>query len=111
MKRAGIAVPLRIIVVTAAFALPAASLPQTASAGWTWDEMAAVSTSSTDASAADAATAPDAGATLEGWTWDESASSADDDTEPDGWTWDEQGPATGSDPSSASALPAPQPTP
>jgi len=88
MKRQGIAVLLRIVVVTAALALSMVARPQAASAGWTWDEMTAVMTWTGEGSPADY-----------GWTWDESAqpgddasadsSSADDCATDDGWTWDE----------------------
>ena len=92
MKRPGIALLLRILVVTAALALSRVSLPQSAFAGWTWDEMTAAPTWTDDAS-------PPAGF---GWTWDEGAQPGDVDPGTDGWTWDEQA-ATGTDPAPAPA--------
>jgi hypothetical protein len=126
MKRPGNAVLVRTVLVSVAFA-SAALLPQTALAGWTWDEMAAVVTSTDGSTARD--TAPPSGApALEGWTWDEAVAPSGDTastsdavpaTDPppadggsggssgdDGWTWDESKAGTGSEPA-----PPPAPAP
>lgn len=110
MQRSGIVTLLRIVVLVAALALPAAVLPQAASAGWTWDDAVP---SATSADGSGEATTGDGAASADGWTWDESAA-PDDEATSDGWTWDES-PATGSDPAPAdggSTDPAtPQPAP
>jgi hypothetical protein len=102
MKRQGIAVLLRIVVVASALALALVSQPQGAWAGWTWDEMTAAVTStdggSPESSPADACPGDD------GWTWDESADPSGDPGT-DGWTWDEEC-ATGPGPA-PSGQPAP----
>jgi len=110
MKRPGIALLLRIVVVTAALALSMVARPQAASAGWTWDEMTAVMTWTGDGSPDSSST--DDCATDDGWTWDESTD-PDGDPGTDGWTWDEQC-ATGTDPAPAeqpAPAPAEQPAP
>jgi hypothetical protein len=60
MKRPGNAVFVTTVLVVLAFAL-AALVPQTALAGWTWDEMTAMVTTPGDDPGGDS-----------GWTWDES---------------------------------------
>ncbi len=102
MKRRGIVVLLRIVIVTAALALSLVTRPQSASAGWTWDEGAAVMTWTDDGSPADDCSAGD------GWTWDEGTGPGTD-----GWTWDEEacGPAPGPAPPAPAPAPSDQPAP
>jgi hypothetical protein len=71
MKRPGKAAFVTTVLVILAFAL-AALAPQTALAGWTWDEMTAV-------------VIPDGGSS--------SPAGADDPSGDSGWTWDEGRPA------------------
>jgi hypothetical protein len=69
MKRARIMVFLRIVVVVLVFATPAIARPETASAGFTWDENVATSTDVTQVG--------------DGWTWDDDDVTVDSTTAAD----------------------------
>jgi hypothetical protein len=71
MKARGIQTVVRTVLVILALALPAALVPQVASAGWTWDELIFVDTA--DAPAATDTTPADEPVGDTGWTWDEGA--------------------------------------
>ena len=115
MKRPGNAVLVRTVLVSVAFA-SAALLPQTALAGWTWDEMAAVVTSPDGSTAGD--TAPTSGAPALDTVQATDPPPADDgsggSTGDDGWTWDESKAGTSPEPVPAPApadAAAPEPAP
>jgi hypothetical protein len=106
MKRLRIVALLRIVVVVLVLAAPAFARPEAASAGFTWDQNAALTTGIDTGWTWDESTPTD-GVLGEGagWTWDENTPTDGVPGEGAGWTWDEEASAAPSD--AAVAEPAP----